>query len=759
MFWLLLFSAIVQAQNIKISGHVFDSQTHEPVINALIQVVKTKTYSETDNDGYFTMEVPEPAVLSVQHIAYESLNIKAEKSMQIMLKSRRIFLDEIIVKSNPLEEISHSVVVMDDIKKGSQSRNVADLFKDIPGFSIQKRSASSIEPSLRAFKYEQMNVKYDGGAKIVNACPNRMDPAMAHVIPEEVRKIEVVKGPFSVRFGQSFGGIINVLTKKPTPEDYGLHGNLQSGYETNGNNIVARAELMYASEKYDFTVDGERRDFGDYTDGAGIVTKSGFITNSYSVKAGINPKANQRIQFDWRQKFSKDIMHVGLMMDSPKDDSYMFGFDYKISNMTDKINSLKLKSYYSFVDHLMTNGYASSDYVRPNYPAVDARTPVWAKTMGGKFELGYQPTTNWQVYTGMDADIIKRDGDKTVIINVNPATGQPYNTPVTKHLSVWQEATIVDLGIFAEANYKINNNYTTTIGLRSDYVTGNMADPDPGLLALYGGSIDDAKDITLGGNLAIKYKKQALQIQFALGRGTRTPSMIERYIYRFSIGMDSRDYIGNPNLKPEINNQIELSITNKWGKMTMGGSTFYSKMDNYITAVINTAFMGTSGGCGGGPPKAPKQFWNVNANQYGFDAFMHYDILDDLLFKTDIAYTKAYNETFDEPLAQVAPLSAHIGLKYEKEKYWLDFRSEFVAKQSDFSPSFLETETPGHQTFDFRAGFKPYKGLSIGGAVLNITDEAYYNHLNFSFKNADENNGRKIFETGRSFSIYAKYRF
>jgi iron complex outermembrane receptor protein len=182
-------------------------------------------------------------------------------------------------------------------------------------------------------------------------------------------------------------------------------------------------------------------------------------------------------------------------------------------------------------------------------------------------------------------------------------------------------------------------------------------------------------------------------------------------------------------------------------------------MDNYITAIINSAFMGSSGGCGGGPPKAPKQFWNVNAYQYGFDAFANYEIIDDLLFKTDLAYTKAYNKTLAEPLAQVAPMAAHIGLKFEKDTYWLDLRSELVAKQNDFSPSFLETATPGHTTFDFRAGYKPFKGFSIGGAVLNITDKAYYNHLNFSFKNADENNERKIFETGRSFSMYAKYNF
>ncbi|HHH53437.1 MAG TPA: TonB-dependent receptor, partial [Bacteroidetes bacterium] len=143
---------------------------------------------------------------------------------------------------------------------------------------------------------------------------------------------------------------------------------------------------------------------------------------------------------------------------------------------------------------------------------------------------------------------------------------------------------------------------------------------------------------------------------------------------------------------------------------------------------------------------------------YGFDAFLKYHIFSGLQVSGDIAYTFAQNKTFDEPLAQVAPLLAHIGLKWEKFKYWINFRTRISAKQNRYSPSFNETETPGYTIFDFRAGVKPLKNLSIGVAVMNITDKAYYNHLNFSYKNSDENAG-KIFEPGRSFSTYVKYKF
>ena len=753
----LIFSTRIWGQSSSVHGIVLDETSREPVVGATIKVEGTQNITSTDFYGRFHIQALPDAILKIVHLSYETKEISASKAGKIFLKSRNVSLDEIVVKANPLKDITHSVVVMDNIKKGSQPRNAADLFKDIPGFNIQKRSSMAMEPSLRAFKYEEMNIKYDGGSKMVNACPNRMDPITAHVIPEEVRRIEVIKGPYTVRFGQTFGGIVNMVTRPPTPDQFGLQGNIQAGYETNGNNIVNGAELMYAQKKFDITLNGEYRNFGDYFDGDNLKTPAGFKTTSYGIKFGYNPKENQRLQMNWHQKFGKNIKHAGLMMDSPKDDSYLLTADYKIKKLTDKIKSISFKSYYSFVDHLMTNGYGMEE-TRPNYPGIDARTPVTSNTLGGKFELGLTPNEELLVYTGLDADIIKRNGTKTVIVNNNPNTGVPLDPPSIKKLKVWQDAGIYDFGIFAEANYKAADAIFLTFGIRSDYVNAEIPDPATGFENIYG-KLENKTDITIGGNLSVKYKKDALQMQLAYGRGTRTPSMIERYIYRFIVGTDSREYIGNPRLKPEINNQFEYSIQKKWDGIHTGSSIFYSYLQDYITPIINAALTSNSGGCGGGTPKPPKQFKNVNAYQYGFDAFLYIKLNNNLRFTSDVSFTKAYNTTLDEPLSQVAPMSAHFGLKYEKTKYWIDFRSELVATQKDFAPSFNETETSGHTAFDLRLGWKPFKGFSIGGAILNIANKTYYNHLNFAFKNADENNGRRIYEQGRNFSFYAKYKF
>ncbi|HHB51989.1 MAG TPA: TonB-dependent receptor, partial [Saprospiraceae bacterium] len=498
----IFITSMIYAQKIEIKGLVLDKQTMQPVEEATVQVKGTNIYASTDNEGKFSIETTEDKTLIISHISYQKKEVLASNAAKILLDEKKVSLDEIIIASNPLDDISHSIVVMDDAKKGSQPRNAAELFNDISGFSVQKRSATASEPSFRAFKYEEMNIKYDGGTKIVHACPNRMDPITAHVIPEEVSKIEVVKGPFTVRFGQNFGAIVNMVTRTPTPDDYGFHGSLQNGFETNGSNFIARGELLYAKEKYDVTLNAEHRKFGDYTDGNGIETPAAFTTNSYSVKMGYNPKSNQRFQLDWRQKFGKDIKHAGLPMDSPKDNSNSLGFDYKIQQVSDFIKSISVKSYVSAVDHLMTNEE------RPSFMKMDAQTTVTSQTYGGKLEFGLTPTKKMMLFTGVDADIINRDGERTRIIKLRP-DGTPfpeYSRPVFID-KVWQDATSSDYGIFVEGTYKLSNQLALASGLRTDFVSASIKDPAedttimggmvvPGFESLYGPGFDAVSETT-----------------------------------------------------------------------------------------------------------------------------------------------------------------------------------------------------------------------------------------------------------------------
>jgi len=749
LIFMLLQSTISYSQSVRITGKVVDEKTTNYIENATIKVVNSNKYVVTNKKGEFSINANIGDKIEISHISYKTKRVALKNaSLIVKLQLAQIQLNEIIVSANPLQDISQSVIINETAKKISQPRSVGGLFRDIKGFGIAKKGAYASEPVFRSFRYEQLNIQYDGGMKVLNACPNRMDPITTHAIPEEIEKIEIVKGPFTVRFGQNFGGIINLVTKTPNRNKLGVHGSIEGGYETNGNNLVSGASVVYVGKKIDINFNGSYRDFGDYTDGNGIEVPSSFRTTDYSIKLGVNPKENQRLQFSWRQSFTRDIDHAGLPMDSPYDDSYLVGIDYKINELSEKINSFTFKVFYSYVDHLMTNEG------RPSFMMVDARTPVESWTYGGKAEMVFNLSDNSRLYTGIDANIIDRKGDRTRIVKM--MNGMMLPNPMTFYDKVWQDANLDDIGLFAEGKFKIEDFTTLTTGIRADFIATSLDDPAANFADLYGGVIKDKTETNVSANISLKYQKNGFQAQFALGRGVRTASMVERYINHFNVGVDPYEYVGNPNLKPEVNNQIELSFMKKIKTIEIGATFFHSYLVDFITAVVTDiprVYMPTT------PPTVTKQFINVDkATQTGFEFTFNVKASEKLLFTSDISYTRAQNKDFDEPLPQIPPFKANLGVKYENENYWILLSSRLVASQDRISATFMEEKTPGFGTLDLRLGFEPYDGLSIGAAVLNIFDKAYYEHLNFSYQNSSTLSGR-IFEPGRNFTTYIKYQF
>ncbi len=736
------------AQQLNIHGTV-QNEEGTGLENALVRVLGSELYSETDPNGNFNILAREGDSVSVSHIGYLTETVRLKNQIIIGLKEKAFALDNIIVQADPFGHVAQSRIVYDDIKAMSQPRNVSDLFKDIPGFGVQKRGAYASEPVFRAFKYEQLNVQYDGGMKILNACPNRMDPITTHVIPEEIERIEIVKGPFTVRFGQNFGGIINMVSKNPDSRKQGISGNLETGYETNGNNFTGRGALLFKKEIYDLELNGSYRNYGDYTDGNGDEVPSSFRSTDYSMKLGINPNNRQRLRFTWRQSFGRDIKHAGLAMDSPYDNSYLLGLDYKIRELSGIFSSITFKGFYSYVDHLMSNEN------RPNFMMVDAESNVFVTTWGGKAELVLHPNDRSSLFVGLDANMIAREGDR--IRKIKIMNGNMLPEPVVRVDKIWQDTQLNDIGIFAEGKLRVSDLSTLTAGIRSDFIHTDILDPAQDFLDLYGGVIDAQNEVNISGNISYLFSLDKTRFQVAFGHGLRTASIVERYINHFNINSDPYEYVGNPFLSPEANNQLEISVNQQFNKIDIGASLFYSFLSDYITAVVDESlprkFMPML------EPKFAKRFINVeDAMQTGFEFYLNYHFTPELSFLSDLSYTYGQNRELDEPLPQILPLTAHLSLNYDKEKYWFNVKTRMVAEQDRIALSFRETVTPGYATLDLSAGFRPFDKFSVGGSVLNIFDTAFYEHLNFSYNNSDLSEGR-IYEPGRNFTIYINYTF
>ena len=149
---MLLNGADTFAQQIEIRGKVVND-FGKPLENIVIKLDDSNTFTETDYNGNFIILAVDGSSATLTHMIYKTKSVILETDIRIVLEEQTFALNNIIVKADPFRDLAQSSIVYDDIKAASQPRNVSDLFKDIPGFGIQKRGAYASEPVFRAFKY------------------------------------------------------------------------------------------------------------------------------------------------------------------------------------------------------------------------------------------------------------------------------------------------------------------------------------------------------------------------------------------------------------------------------------------------------------------------------------------------------------------------------------------------------------------------------------------------------------------------------
>ena len=687
-----------------------------------------------------------------------SVSYAQVENAQDSLIQKTVKLNEVVVEGENKSDPVFSMVESEHSKKIVQPKNVADLFKDINGFSLIKRGNYAIDPSFRASQYEQLNIQFNGGTKVMHACPNRMDPITTHVIPEEIERIEVVKGPYTFRYGATFGGVVNLVTHETEKGEKGYHGKVNFGDESNGNSITTLANVKYVHEDFDVNLNLGYRDFGNYEDGDGNEIPSSFRSTDYGVQVGYNPNDKQRFQVEFRQSYGRDVMHAGLPMDTDEDNSTVTSLDYKLETSEGALKQMSVKTYFSKVDHIMSNT------LRPSFARVDAVSTVDATTIGGRIELEWRPSTDFKLFTGMDAFSVGREGERVRLVKLN-MNGDPLPNPIEFVDNVWQDSRIDDYGIFVEGKYPLAEKLLLNAGVRYDLVRSEINAADDDFIALYP-DLDSRTENNFSATASIKYMATPdVLFEVAYGRGVRSANMIERFINHFNVGQDPYEHVGNPFLDAEVNNQFELGAKAKKifedsfvDRMNYGASAYYSFYDNYITPLIDGSlqkkYMPMA------PPQEVKRFVNVDeAYKTGFEVFGELHFFDDFNLKTEISYVYTKNKDLDEALPLTPPLATRLNLGYEREKIWARTTYTLTSEQSEIAASFGEQVTEGYGILDFRFGAKPFKHFTLGVAAMNILDKTYNNHLNFSFVNQADFGRVPINDPGRNFSAFVQYSF
>lgn len=238
IMYLLIFVAVVQAQGQVLKGNVKD-QNDSPLVGVTIQIKNTQKGTQTDASGNFEISnISKGAyTLIFSYIGYKTqeiaVNVPGNQTVQVpgvTLYEGNEILQEIVVRSDrknmfsrknsayvsklPLRNIENAQVystVTNELLISQTVTNFDDALKNAVGVEKLWASTGRADDGAGYYALRGFSVQ----PKLVNGLPGITNGV---INPSNIERIEVIKGPSATLFGStitSYGGLINVITKKP----------------------------------------------------------------------------------------------------------------------------------------------------------------------------------------------------------------------------------------------------------------------------------------------------------------------------------------------------------------------------------------------------------------------------------------------------------------------------------------------------------------------------------------------------------------
>jgi iron complex outermembrane receptor protein len=647
--------------------------------------------------------------------------------------AQEILLKEVELKAKK-ETFKDSLEVR-EIRESS-AKDVGEALTKLEGIWKIRRGGIANEVVLRGFYRDNINVLIDG-ARVYNACPNRMDPPAFHVDFSEVERIEVIKGPFDVRHQGSMAGLVNIITKKPE-EGFRIKFNASAGsFEF----INLSPVVSYADDKLGILVGYSYKYSKPYKDGDGrrvteaannslrpykpeFRNKKAFEINTYWTKLGFKPIKNHSVEFSYTRQDARDVLYPYLRMDAIYDKTDRFNMNYQIDGISDTLKSLKFHFYYTRIDHPMDSRFRTGMYMR---------TDAESKTYGGKLEANLGDLT-----LGFEA--YKRNWDAVTLM-----MGNQFSIP---------DVDTENFGIYGEYKKNLSDRLRLVTGLRLD-TTKTKADSSKAntdLYFAYKNTRSTSKTDTYpSGNIQLFYELQkGTELFVGLGHSVRVPDAQERY---FALIRPMQDWVGNPELKPSKNTELDLGIKHSTDRTLIKATAFYSYVQDYITVHKQTRRdMG----------KDARSYENVDAQFFGGEVDLRLSLTQELFLFGGMSYVQARKETKPEKninssrVAEIPPLKTRIALRYDKGMYFGEVETILSATQNRVDTDLKEQKTSGYGVVNVKVGGN-FKGFTLNAGVDNVFDKKYFEHL--SYLRDPFATGVKVPEPGRTFYINASYTF
>lgn len=579
-----MFPLMLSAQG-KITGVVLDAKTGRPLENAHITLNTQVT--ATNTKGEFAVQAPQPGshVIYVSLIGYkpQQQRVKVGNSdlqVSIMLQEDDIFIDEVVVAATRTEsrigDTPGRIEVISPEKIAMSSyQTVDELLALLPGvhtarsFGLFSFNATVSMRGVSAKEQARTLVLLDGVPM------NKADGGSVNwnlISTGEIERIEVVKGPGSALYGgNAMGGIINVVSKKPTEKIEGSVSALYGTYNTKGVNAKLAGML---NNGFYWAANGLFRNSDGYITQS-IATQ---LENPYIVKSTFEEKVlNLKSGYDGGEAFSAevdftlfdDVRSTGEQVFQPLGNTREYDTYQARSVFKGKVGAVRWN--------------ASTFFQRENYKRVSEWMKddyTWYDVLSLRTDYGVLTSANYTL------------GNHTLTGGIDVRLGRVDASDVyyTSSDKVDNKGKMGFYGIYLQDELSLlENTIKVTAGLRYDFARFYDSEfaihtPSAETAFMNGHQFSGQPPVSWGAfspRISMQYKPaDEYRIYASYSRGFR-PSVLDDLCRSGRVRGGFK--IANPNLTPEYLNNIEIGGDYKptaW--LRVAASAFYSKGKDFL---------------------------------------------------------------------------------------------------------------------------------------------------------------------------------
>jgi len=629
----------------------------------------------------------------------------------------------------------------------SSAKDVGEALTRLEGLWRIRKGGIANDVVLRGFQQDNINVLVDG-MRVYGACPNNMDPPAFHVDFAEIKQVEITKGAFDIRNQGSLGGVVNIVNKEPS-QGLRVTPNFSAGsfgYFNPSLTASASNETLYGLAGYSFRRSEPYRDgagkrftdLADYRESAR--RRNAFEIHTGWLKFGAALSEKQRLELAYTRQAAGKALYPYLLMDALYDDADRLSASYLVSGLPGLLTQLRVQSYLTQVKHWMTDEYrnGSMGAARPysmgtfaGTKALGARLEAEVSSLIAGFE-GYR--RNWNAVT-----ILKPAGyaAQASIPNVNTTVAGLY--------AQYHRRFLDRLQLFTGARFDSARSEARSNGLNTD---------------LYWAYKDtrsrSATDTSPSGSLWLAYALPGgFEIFSGVGRTVRLPDPQERY---FALKRMGSDWVGNPNLRPARNTEVDAGINYRGHRFSLRPTLFYSLLTDFIAVhgqlKVNPTPLVMNA--------AARSFENTQARIYGGEVTWSVGLSRALLLSGGLSYSRGTKDAapargiLDRDLAEMPPLKTRAAIRYGSRRFFAEAEGLAARAQHRVDSDLRENGTPGYAVVNFKAGLHA-RALNVSGGVDNLFDRLYYEH--FSYQRDPFRSGLKVPEPGRSLFLTISYGF